>query len=58
MNNDCKIGKKSILLSSKDVQQIIADRFQVSVDSVFKSQYSYTVVLNDSDNNDDIRVDI
>lgn len=51
MNNNCKIGKKSLLLSSKDVQQIIADRFNVSADNVFKSQYSYTVVLDEDDCN-------
>ena len=40
--------KKAIVLEQKDIKSIIAKHFNVSEQDVIKSQYSYTVVMDES----------
>ena len=48
--------KKSIVVENKDIKQMLAEKFGVKEDQVFKGQYSWTVVLEgeseDSHEND------
>ena len=37
--------KQAIVVDANDVKQILADYFKVGVDSVIKSQYSYTIII-------------
>ena len=37
--------KNAIVLDANDVKKLIAEKFGVSEDRVLKSQYSYTVVV-------------
>lgn len=37
--------RKAIVVDSNDVKAILAEKFDVPVEDVIKSQYSYTVVL-------------
>lgn len=41
--------KKAIVLDSNDIKRIIAEKYGVSESDVIKSQYSYTVILEDKD---------
>ena len=40
--------KRAIVLDANDVKKLIAEKYGVKEDSVLKSQYSYTVVLDGS----------
>lgn len=41
--------KQAIVLDSNDIKAIIAEKYNVPESSVIKSQYSYTVILEDKD---------
>lgn len=41
--------KNAIVLDANDVKKLIAEKFGVSEDKVIKSQYSYTVVMDEQD---------
>lgn len=41
--------KQAIVLDSNDIKKIIAEKFGVSEENVIKSQYSYTVITEDKD---------
>lgn len=44
--------KKAIVVDANDIKKILAEHFGVPVENVIKSQYSYTVILNESDATD------
>ena len=37
--------KKAIVVDANDIKEIIAKHFDVPVEAVIKSQYSYTVIM-------------
>ena len=37
--------KNAIVIDANEVRTILAEKFQVPVENVIKSQYSYTVIL-------------
>ena len=39
--------KKAIVLDSDDIKKLIAEKFDVDVKDIIKSQYSYTVIVGD-----------
>lgn len=41
--------KNAIVLDANEVKKIIAEKFGVPESSVFKSQYSYVVTMEDSE---------
>lgn len=41
--------KKAIVIDANDIKQILAEKFNVPLENVIKSQYSYTVVIEDED---------
>ncbi len=41
--------KKAIVIDANDIKKILAEKFGVSESQVMKSQYSYTVVLEDEE---------
>ena len=38
--------KKAIVVDSNDIKKILAEKYDVPVENVIKSQYSYTVILD------------
>lgn len=45
--------KNAIVLDANDVKKLIAEKFGVSEDRVLKSQYSYTVVVEKDETQND-----
>lgn len=41
--------KKAIVIEADDIKQILADKYNVPIKNVIKSQYSYTVILEETD---------
>ena len=41
--------KKGIVLDANDINKLLAEHFNVSEDKIIKSQYSYTVVLEEDE---------
>lgn len=41
--------KKAVVIDAEEIKQILADKFNVPTKNVIKSQYSYTVVLEDKE---------
>lgn len=41
--------KKAVVIDANEVREILAEKFGVPVESVIKSQYSYTVILPQKD---------
>lgn len=41
--------KKAIVIDANDIKKIVAEKFGVNESNVIKSQYSYTVVLDDDE---------
>lgn len=41
--------KKAVVIDSNDIKQILAEKFDVPEGNVIKSQYSYTVILEEDD---------
>ena len=39
--------KKAIVIDSNDIKKLLAEKYNVSESSIIKSQYSYTVIIND-----------
>ena len=39
--------KNAIVIDNNDVKKILAEHFNVPESNVIKSQYSYTIILND-----------
>ena len=44
--------KKAIVVDSNDIKKILAEKYDVPVEYVIKSQYSYTVILKEDANED------
>lgn len=42
--------KRAVVIDANEVRKILAEKFGVPVESVIKSQYSYTVILPQQDN--------
>ena len=38
--------KNAIVIDANEVRTILAEKFQVPIENVIKSQYSYTVILD------------
>jgi len=45
--------EKAIVLDSNDIKKLIAEKFDVDEKQVIKSQYSYTVILNTEQSNNE-----
>ena len=43
--------KNAIVIESNDIKKILAEKFNVPEESIIKSQYSYTIVLDDKEKN-------
>ena len=43
--------KNAIVIESNDIKKILAEKFNVPEESIIKSQYSYTSVLDDKEKN-------
>lgn len=41
--------KKAVVVEVDDIKQILADKYNVPTKNVIKSQYSYTVILEDDE---------
>lgn len=41
--------KQAVVIDANEVREILAEKFDVPVESVIKSQYSYTVILPQKD---------
>lgn len=41
--------KKAIVIEADDIKQILADKYNVPIKNVIKPQYSYTVILEDGE---------
>jgi len=41
--------KKAYVIDSDEIKEILAEKFNVPVKNVIKSQYSYTVILEDDE---------
>ena len=37
--------KQAVVIEANEVREILAEKFEVPVENVIKSQYSYTVIL-------------
>lgn len=37
--------KQAVVIDANEVREILAEKFQVPIENVIKSQYSYTVIL-------------
>ena len=37
--------KQAVVIDANEVREILAEKFEVPVENVIKSQYSYTVIL-------------
>ena len=42
--------KKAIVLEQNDIKELIAKQFDVPTANVIKSQYSYTVIIEEKEN--------
>lgn len=42
--------KKAIVVDSGDVKKILAEKFNVPEENVIKSQYSFTIIIEDGQN--------
>ena len=45
--------KKAIVIEPNDIKKILAEKYNVPESNVIKSQYSYTVILEKQDDNDE-----
>lgn len=50
---DEKIGSKAIFLKREDIRKIIAEKYNVPEENIVQSQYSYTVTLEDMEEDND-----
>lgn len=50
---DEKIGSRAIFLKREDIRKIIAEKYNVPEENIVQSQYSYTVTLEDMEEDDD-----
>jgi hypothetical protein len=50
---DEKIGSKAIFLKREDIRKIIAEKYNVPEENIVQSQYSYTVTLEDMEEDGD-----
>ena len=41
--------KKAVVIEAEDIKQILSDKYNVSTKNVIKSQYSYTVILEEDE---------
>ena len=41
--------KQAVVIDANEVREILAEKFQVPMENVIKSQYSYTVILPQKD---------
>lgn len=41
--------KQAVVIDANEVRKILAEKFGVPIESVIKSQYSYTVILPQKD---------
>lgn len=41
--------QKAIVIDAKDVRKILADHFSVKEENVIKSQYSWTIVIEEKE---------
>ena len=48
--------KKAIVIEPNDIKAILAEKYHVPESNVIKSQYSYTVVLDNDKDKDDSHV--
>lgn len=44
--------RESVTLDTKDIKEILAEKFRVPEKNIIKSQYTYTVILDDADEPD------
>lgn len=42
--------KKAIVVDANDIKKILAERFKVAETDIIKSQYSYTVIVEEEKN--------
>ena len=45
--------RKAIVLDGNDIKKILAEKYNVSESDVIKSQYSYTVMLKEKEEQND-----
>lgn len=45
--------KKAVVIDGNDIKKILAERFGVPESDVIKSQYSYTVILRNDEEEDE-----
>ena len=41
--------KNAIVVDANDVKRILAEHFDVGIDEIIKSQYSYTIIIDNKD---------
>lgn len=41
--------KQAVVIDANEIRSILAEKFHVPVENVLKSQYSYTVILEQKD---------
>lgn len=46
-----KRNEKAIVIEPEDIKKILAEKYNVPEKNIIKSQYSYTVILDDADDN-------
>ena len=46
--------KKAIVVDANDVRKILAEHFGVKEENVIKSQYSYTIITEKEENNNEV----
>ena len=46
--------KKAIVVDANDVRNILAEHFGVKEENVIKSQYSYTIITEKEENNNEV----
>ncbi len=49
--------KKAIVIDATEIKKLLADKFEVPETNIIKSQYSYTVILEDKKCDEDITTD-
>lgn len=47
--------KHALVLEPSDVKRLIAEKFNVSEENVIKSQYTYTVVIDEKEETDETK---
>ena len=47
--------KKAIVVDANDVRKIQAEHFGVKEENVIKSQYSYTIITEKEENNNEVK---